>query len=160
MIEIYLRLLDRVLTPVLLMLSIVLLLRGHDQPGGGFIAGLLVSAAFALQILSRGAEAVRHTLGRYLQRTLAIGLLLAACSALYGLVVGEGFFHGIWWEIDIGPLHYKIGTPVLFDFGVFLGVVGVTVTFLLGLSESVIGAPPGMITSGPSQPPEPGEEMP
>jgi hypothetical protein len=60
----------------------------------------------------------------------------------------------------VGPLHYKIGTPVLFDFGVFLGVVGVTVTFILGLSESVIDAPLVPQTSGPSQPPATREEMP
>jgi multicomponent Na+:H+ antiporter subunit B len=140
-VELYLRLLDRILTPMILIVSAVLLLRGHDQPGGGFIAGLLVAAAFALQILARGADEVAAAIGQARRMLVAGGLLLAVASALYGLFVGGGFFRSVWWTIDVGPVHYKIGTPVLFDFGVFLVVIGVTVTFLLGLSESVITAP-------------------
>ena len=51
--ELYLRLLNRILTPVLLLLALFLLVRGHNLPGGGFIAGLMAAAAFELQILSR-----------------------------------------------------------------------------------------------------------
>jgi multicomponent Na+:H+ antiporter subunit B len=138
MIELYLRLLDRVLTPLLLLIGVVLLLRGHDAPGGGFIAALMVSAAIALQILSNGARLVRARIGRALQPLIATGLLLGVGSALLGVFTGQGFFAGIWWSIHWGPIDYKIGTPVLFDLGVFLAVTGATIAFMLGLSTNVI----------------------
>jgi multisubunit Na+/H+ antiporter MnhB subunit len=56
--ELYLRLLDRVLTPVLLVLAVFLFMRGHNLPGGGFVAGLAAAAAFQLQILARGDDYV------------------------------------------------------------------------------------------------------
>ncbi len=138
MIELYLRLLDRVLTPLLLMVGVIVLLRGHDAPGGGFIAALLVSAAIALQVLANGAAVMRQRIGRALQPMIAVGMLLGVASALVGIVAGEGFFYGVWWTIELGPIYYKIGTPVLFDFGVFLAVTGATITFILGLSTNVL----------------------
>ena len=138
MIELYLRLLDRVLTPSLLLIGIVLLLRGHDAPGGGFIAALMVSSAFVLQILANGAKVMRDRIGRTLQTMIAMGILLGIGSALLGLFTGLGFFHPIWWTIELGPIQYKIGTPVTFDLGVFLAVTGATVSFTLGLSANVL----------------------
>lgn len=138
MIELYLRLVDRLLTPLLLILSVVLFLRGHDAPGGGFIAALLASAAFTLQIVALGAETVRSRIGRSLQPMIGVGLLLAVSSALIGMVTGQGFFRGVWWTIDFGFIYYKIGTPVIFDLGVFFAVVGVTVSYILGLSETIL----------------------
>ena len=131
--ELYLRLLDRVLTPVLLLLAVILLLAGHNSPGGGFIAGLVVAAAFELQILSRGDQAVRASIGRYLQPLMGVGLLLAVTAATMGLLQG-GFFKGVWWEGHLGPLTLELGTPQLFDTGVFLVVLSVVTSYLLGLS--------------------------
>jgi multicomponent Na+:H+ antiporter subunit B len=143
MVELYLRVLDYVLTPVLLVLSVILLLRGHDLPGGGFIAGLLATSAFALQILAHGAEQVRNTTGRWLTPVMGVGLIVAVGSALLGIVFGSTFFEGIWVTLHFGEnIKYKIGTPVTFDFGVFLGVLGVSVNFLLGLGQGIILAPP------------------
>jgi multisubunit Na+/H+ antiporter MnhB subunit len=56
MTEIYLRLVDRILTPILLLIAIFLFLRGHDLPGGGFIAGLVAAAAIELTILALGSH--------------------------------------------------------------------------------------------------------
>ncbi len=73
MIEIYLRLVDLILTPVMIMLAIMLFLRGHDYPGGGFIAGLTVAAAIELHILAHGAPEVRRQIGRYLLPLVGVG---------------------------------------------------------------------------------------
>jgi multisubunit Na+/H+ antiporter MnhB subunit len=146
MTEIYLQLLNRVLTPVLFVITVVLLLRGHDMPGGGFIAGLVAAAGVVLQILSRGSDAVRRSIGRFLQPLIGFGLLLAVTSATIGVVAG-GFFKGVWWEIHWGIIDYKIGTPVTFDFGVFFTVIGVTSSLLLGLSETIIDGPSQEVTS-------------
>ena len=132
--ELYLRLLDRVLTPALLLVAVFLFLRGHNAPGGGFIAGLVAAAAFQLQILSRGDEYVRARIGRYLQPLAGIGLLCAATAALIGLSAGTFFTSG-WFMRSLGALKIEQGTPVLFDLGVLLVVVSVVTSFLLGLSR-------------------------
>ncbi|MBV7334713.1 Na(+)/H(+) antiporter subunit B [Chloroflexi bacterium TSY] len=134
MTELYMRLLDRILTPILLLLAFWLLLRGHNQPGGGFIAGLVVAAAFELRILSRGDEVVRQNIGSFLQPMIGIGLMIALLSAAIGVLSGN-FFYGTWWEIHAGPIHLDIGTPMTFDIGVFLVVLAVVTSFLLGLSR-------------------------
>jgi multicomponent Na+:H+ antiporter subunit B len=134
MIEIYLRLVDYILTPVLVMLAIMLFLRGHDYPGGGFIAGLTVAAAIELHILARGAPEVRKQMGGYLLPLVGVGLLAAVSAALIGLY-GGGFFKAMWLEFYFVGLKFKIGTPQLFDLGVMLVVVGMAITFLLNLSE-------------------------
>ncbi len=136
MTEIYLRLLDRVLTPVLLMIALLLLLVGHNAPGGGFIAALVVASAFELQILSRGPDRVRAAVGRFLQSAIGLGLLVAVGAAAVGMLFYSSFFEGVWWEIEIGSFHYDLGTPFLFDIGVFLTVVGFATTYLLGLSDA------------------------
>ncbi|MBI3957809.1 MAG: Na(+)/H(+) antiporter subunit B [Chloroflexi bacterium] len=137
--ELYLRLLDRILTPVLLILTLFLLLRGHNLPGGGFIAGLMAAAAFQLQILSRGEVVVRRQVGRYLHPGIGIGLLMAVSAGIAG-VLDTGFFVGLWFDIPLGPLgHLEIGTPVIFDLGVFAVVVCVVTSFLLGLNAVAEG---------------------
>lgn len=132
--ELYLRLLDRVLTPVLLFLAVILMLGGHNRPGGGFIAGLLAATAFELQILSRGDSFVRSAIGRYLQPLMGLGLLMSATAALLGVLQG-GFFKGLWWEGHLGTLTLELSTPLLFDIGVFCVVLSVVTSYLLELSK-------------------------
>ncbi len=146
--ELYLRLLDRVLTPVLLILAVVLLLAGHNHPGGGFIAGLVVAAACQLQLLSRGERYVRDTIGPRLQPLIGAGLVLAVLSALLGLGQG-GFFKGVWWEGQLGPLTVELGTPLLFDIGVFCVVLAVVTSYLLGLNQNdgAIARPAAKLTT-------------
>lgn len=132
--ELYLRILDRMLTPILLLLSLWLFWRGHNHPGGGFIAGLAAAAAFQLQILSRGDEYVRTLVGPYLQPMTGIGLLITTSAALIGILQG-GFFKGVWYFGHIGPLEIELGTPQLFDLGVYLVVISVVVSYILSLSR-------------------------
>lgn len=133
--ELYLWLLDRVLTPVLFVLAVILLLVGHNAPGGGFIAGLVVAAGFLLQIIARGDNFVRNLIGRYLQPLMGIGLFIAALSAAIGAIYG-GFFKGIWWTVGIGRFVIDLGTPTIFDTGVFLVVLSVVTSYILELSRS------------------------
>ena len=134
--ELYLRLLNRILTPVLMLLALYLLFRGHNLPGGGFIAGLMAAAAFQLQILSRGHRSVRRTIGPYLNSGIGLGLAVAICAGIAGLMKGT-FFKGVWFKLDLPLLGYlKLGTPVIFDLGVFLVVVSFATSYLLGLSQA------------------------
>ena len=135
MTELYLRLVDRALTPVIIVVAILLFLRGHDYPGGGFIAGLTVAAALELQILAQGAAPVDARLGRYLLPLVGLGLFTAVTAALLGFYQG-GFFKSIWIKFYLLDAEIKVGTPQMFDLGVMLVVIGMTVTYLLRLTEA------------------------
>jgi multicomponent Na+:H+ antiporter subunit B len=107
---------------------------GHNSPGGGFIGGLVVAAAIQIQILSRGDKVIRRTLGPWLQPTIGLGLLTAVTAAVLGLLEGV-FFKGIWWEGHWGPITLELGTPMLFDVGVFLVVLAIVASYLLSLTD-------------------------
>jgi hypothetical protein len=86
-------------------------------------------------ILARGAPDVRQRLGGYLLPLVGLGCCAAVTAALIGLY-GGGFFKGVWTKFYFVGLEIKLGTPQLFDLGVMLVVVGMTITYLLNLSEA------------------------
>jgi multicomponent Na+:H+ antiporter subunit B len=139
MIEIYLRLVDKILTPVILLIAIFLFLRGHDLPGGGFIAGLVAASAIELTILARGTQATRDRYGPLAIPLAGAGLTIAVSAALLGMYNG-GFFRSIWLEFYVGGEKLKLGTPQLFDLGVMLVVIGMAITYLLRLGEAAEAA--------------------
>lgn len=128
----------RYLLPVLLMFAVFLFLRGHNEPGGGFVAGLIASAAFALYAIALGTDKARWVLPLDPRVLIGIGLLAALASGVMGIFDEKPFLTGLWIKIPISsapPL--EIGTPLLFDLGVFLAVTGVTLTIIYALEEEV-----------------------
>jgi multicomponent Na+:H+ antiporter subunit B len=124
----------RLLLPLLLLFSFFLLLRGHNDPGGGFEAGLIASAAFSLYALAYDTERAQESLYVNTRTLIALGLLLALTSAVLPLLGGEPLMTALWLEQEL-PVVHKIGTPLLFDIGVYLVVVGVTLTIVFTLAE-------------------------
>ncbi len=126
----------RFLLPLMLLFSIFLLLRGHNEPGGGFIAGLVAAAAFALHGMAHGVPAARSTLRFEPRSLIGAGLLVALASGLLPVLTGLPFLTGLWTELSL-PLSGSslAGTPVIFDLGVFLVVLGVTLMILFSLAE-------------------------
>ena len=126
-----------VLVPMQLLFSVFLLLRGHDEPGGGFIAGLVASGAVVLFLFSYGVSATRELLRVDPRDFLGIGLLIGLASILPSLVLGQPAMTAQWWEIPLpGGGYYKFSTPLIFDVGVYLTVIGSILTMVVGLSES------------------------
>lgn len=123
------------LTPLLLLLSAVLLVRGHDHPGGGFVAGLVAAAAAALRALAYGVVDVRPRLRVMPLRVAAVGLAVAIASGLFGFFAGAPFLTGVWLDLAL-PAVGTLGTPLLFDVGVYLAVFGVSSAILLELLEA------------------------
>jgi len=126
----------RLLFTLLLLFSIFLLLRGHNEPGGGFIAGLVTSGAFVLHSIAYDVAAARRTLCCEPRQLIGAGLLLALAAGLSPMLSGVPFLTGEWTTLnwfDSGPM--KVGTPVLFDIGVYLVVIGVTLTIIFSLAE-------------------------
>jgi multicomponent Na+:H+ antiporter subunit B len=135
MISLILRSAARFLMSLLLLFSVFLLLAGHDEPGGGFIGGLVASSAFVLFMVAYGVRAAREVLRVDPRTLIGIGLLLAVCAGVTGLLVGGAFLEGVWQELGWGQFRVKLGSPLVFDIGVYLTVIGVTLTVILSLSE-------------------------
>ena len=124
--------------PLLLLFAVFLLLRGHNQPGGGFVGGLVVSSSFVLYSIAFGVEAGRRALLVRPSTLLGIGPLVALLSGLPGLVGGRPFMSSVWASVSVGSTVIDVGTPLIFDVGVFLAVIGVVLTIVFTLAEAVL----------------------
>jgi multicomponent Na+:H+ antiporter subunit B len=136
MTSLILRTISRYHLPLLLLFSAFLLLRGHNAPGGGFIGGLVASTGWTLYAIAFDASAARQVLRIDPQWLIVWGLSLALGSGLVGFVGVAPFLTAKWRLIDIpgvGEVH--LGTPLLFDLGVYLLVIGATLTIILALDE-------------------------
>jgi multicomponent Na+:H+ antiporter subunit B len=128
----------RLLMPLLLLFAVFLLLRGHNQPGGGFVAGLVVASSFVLYSIAFGVAGARRALLVGPSMLLGTGLLVALVSGLPGVIVGEPFMSPLWTTLAIGTIGVDVGTPLVFDLGVCLAVIGVVLTIVFTLAEVVL----------------------
>ncbi|CAN5738000.1 Na+/H+ antiporter subunit B [soil metagenome] len=122
--------------PVTTLFAFYLLLRGHNHPGGGFIAGLVTSAAVILQGLSFGASWAQSRLDHVLRPAPWVGLAIAIAAGAIPLSQGDGFLTHYHAYVEIpnrDPVH--LSTTLLFDVGVYLVVVGIAATLLRVFSE-------------------------
>lgn len=124
------------LLPLLLLFSIFILLRGHYEPGGGFVGGLIASIAFILHSLAHGLESTKKILRRPPFFLIPIGLAVAILSGLLPLFFGQPFMTGMWMDNPL-PIIGLVGTALFFDIGVYIVVIGVTLTILFTISESI-----------------------
>lgn len=132
--SVILRTATKLLLPLLLVFSAFVLLRGHDEPGGGFIGGLLSAGALAAYSLAWGPGEARKIL-RIDPRTLVgLGLLFVVTAAFAGPVAGGSVLEGLWAPGPVPGLG-KVSTVLLFDLGVHLAVLGATLAILLTLAE-------------------------
>ncbi len=124
----------RILLPLMLLFSLFLLLRGHNEPGGGFVGGLVAAAAFALYSLAHGEQEGRRLLRVNPLRLVATGLLMALASGLFPLFTGLPFLTAAWSSMPVPGIGHA-GTPLLFDAGVYLLVVGIALLIIFTLME-------------------------
>lgn len=131
-----LRTASRLLIPLLLLFSLFLLARGHDAPGGGFAGGLMAAAAILLDAAARGAAEARQSYRFPLLGLGAAGLGAMLAVALLGPLGGEPLLSHSWVELRLPLLGaLQLGTPHLFELGVYLAVLGCTLAALLALEE-------------------------
>jgi multicomponent Na+:H+ antiporter subunit B len=124
--------------PLLLLFGLFLLFRGHNAPGGGFVGGLVVAAAFVLHAAAYGVPASRRALLIDSSTFLALGLSVALASGLPGLLGGGSYMTAVWATLGAGAGALAIGTPLLFDLGVFLAVIGVVLTIVFTLADAAL----------------------
>jgi multicomponent K+:H+ antiporter subunit A len=129
----------RMLFPVIGVVALYLLLRGHDLPGGGFAAGLVMSIAFLLQYMIGGAQWVEDHLRVLPLRWIGVGLLLAGGTGVVPMLFGLPFLTTYFGYAEL-PLLGRVPTAsaLIFDIGVFALVVGATVLMLIALAHQSV----------------------
>jgi multicomponent Na+:H+ antiporter subunit B len=132
-----LRTATRLLLALMILFSIFILWRGHNEPGGGFVGGLICAVAFALHALAFGVKEMKRLLVVDPRSLLGGGLLLGILSGFFAGPGGDPFMTARWviFKDANGAKALALGTPVLFDIGVYLVVVGALLAMIQGLME-------------------------
>ncbi len=117
---------------LMLAVSVYILYRGHNEPGGGFVGGLVGALALTILALAEGVPAARRRLRVHPVFLIGLGIALALVSGLPGLFLDGDFLTHQWYELAGG---FKIGTTLLFDVGVYLVVFGGMLALVFRLYE-------------------------
>ncbi|MEE3389443.1 MAG: monovalent cation/H+ antiporter subunit A [Pseudomonadota bacterium] len=128
--------LSRPLLPLALMIAVYIFLRGHNLPGGGFVAGLITSVALLLQYVASGVTWVHKRIPGDYHPLVALGVLLAGLTGVASWAFDSPFltstFTHVHWPL-VGD--FELASAMLFDTGVFLTVVGATLLILANLGK-------------------------
>jgi len=121
---------------LLIIFSVIMLIRGHNLPGGGFIGGMLAGLSLAYKGFAYTPGILEKEMKIKPEYIMAFGLLLIFISVWPGILLKTALMEGVWFTIPFPFTEgYKFGTPFLFDIGVYFIVIGVTVLFLFSLTE-------------------------
>lgn len=121
---------------IMLVFSAYICLRGHNEPGGGFIGGLIGAAAIAILGMAEGAPAARLALRVDPLSIAGLGVFIAALSGAMSLFTGSPFMTSIWVYLGLGETTVPLSTPLIFDIGVYFVVLGTISTIALALEDS------------------------
>jgi multicomponent K+:H+ antiporter subunit A len=135
--------LTRILLPLALLVAVFILLRGHNQPGGGFIAGLITAVALIVQYLANGALWTQQRMEFDSHSLIAWGLAVAALTGLASWLFGHPYLTSAFGHFD-WPIvgEFELASAIAFDLGVFLAVVGATLIILVQLGAVHHATPP------------------
>jgi len=125
----------RRLYPGMLAASVWMLLRGHNEPGGGFIGGMIAVAATAMFAVAFGSESALERIPRGPMGLSSAGVMLSLASGLPAVAFGRPYLTHLWGELPLGFASVKVSTVLAFDLGVYLAVWGA----LGGLAAHAIG---------------------
>ncbi|MGM0516794.1 MAG: monovalent cation/H+ antiporter subunit A [Pseudomonadota bacterium] len=131
-----LRTFTQLILPLTLLFGVYVFLRGHNEPGGGFIAGLIVASAIVAQYMANGIENAEAKLHLPNHGIIGAGLLVALGTGLVSMLFGTPFLTSAFTHLDL-PLigDIEVASAIAFDLGVFLVVLGSTVLILLNLGR-------------------------
>ncbi|WP_193175952.1 Na+/H+ antiporter subunit B [Oricola nitratireducens] len=123
------------LASLMILFSIFVLLRGHNEPGGGFIGGLIAASALAIYGIAFGVSPVRRAIRFHPMALSGFGLFLAAIAGILSFFSGVPFLTGLWIYPSIFGVDLALSTPMLFDIGVYFVVFGAITSTALALEE-------------------------
>ncbi|CAM3221256.1 Na(+)/H(+) antiporter subunit B [Filibacter tadaridae] len=136
--DVILRTVTKIVVFIILTFGVELFLSGHNNPGGGFIGGLVLSSAFVLLYLVFDVETVHKGIPFDFKKIAAFGVLLAVGTGVGAVIFGSSFLTQTFRELHLPVFgNTELATVVLFEAGVALTVVGVVVTIILSISEDV-----------------------
>jgi multicomponent Na+:H+ antiporter subunit B len=118
---------------VMLVFSVFVLLRGHNEPGGGFIGGLIAASAIAVYAMAAGVSAVRSAIKLQPTTFAGFGVFIAAASGFLSFGEHVPFLTGLWTELHLGESTVALSSPLLFDIGVYFAVFGTVSAIALAL---------------------------
>lgn len=125
-----------VITALMLLFSVFVLLRGHNEPGGGFIGGLIAASAFAVFGIAFGVASVRRAIVFHPLSIAGFGLLVATLSGIISVFLSVPFMTGLWIYPSLVGVEVPLATVISFDIGVYLVVVGGFTSIASALAES------------------------
>ncbi|QXO18579.1 hydrogen gas-evolving membrane-bound hydrogenase subunit E [Vibrio ostreae] len=123
---------SHIVAALMLVFSLYLLLRGHNHPGGGFIGALIAVIGFSLLMFAKSPRYVRDRLHYPPFRIALFGVLLSLTAGSFSYVAGLPLLTGLWWTEPV-----TIGTPLMFDIGIYLAVIGGVMGMLLRINEEL-----------------------
>lgn len=134
--DIILRTVSKAVIFIILMFSLYLFFSGHHHPGGGFIGALMTAAALLLFTMAFGTDTIREVIPIDFKRLTALGLLVAILTGIGSFLFGVPFLSHSFGYFDL-PLLGKteLATAVLFDLGVYMTVIGITMTIILTIGR-------------------------
>jgi len=115
--------------------SVFVLLRGHNEPGGGFIGGLIAASALAIYGIAWGVAPVRRAIVVHPITLAGFGVFLAAIAGFLSIFTGNAFLHGLWITLHVFGVEIPLSSVMMFDIGVYFTVVGAISTIGLTLEE-------------------------
>lgn len=124
-----------VIVVVTLTFSVFVMLRGHNEPGGGFIGGLIAASALAILGIAAGPQAVRRALKADPLAYAGFGVVVAGLSGFLSMAYGVPYLTGLWAFLDLGEGEIALSTPMIFDIGVYFVVFGTISAVALALEE-------------------------
>ena len=123
------------LSSLMILFSVFVLLRGHNEPGGGFIGGLIAASALAIYGIAFGVSPVRRAIRFHPMALAGFGLLLASIAGILSIFSNVPFLTGLWIYPKIFGVEVALSTPMLFDIGVYFVVFGSITSTALALEE-------------------------
>ncbi|MBB3443407.1 Na+/H+ antiporter subunit B [Sinorhizobium sp. B11] len=123
------------ITALMLLFSVFILLRGHNEPGGGFIGGLIAASALAIYGIAFGVDAVRRAIRFHPLAIAGFGLLLSCLAGLISIFFAVPFMTGLWVYPVLAGVEVPLSSVMLFDLGVYFVVLGAVASIALALEE-------------------------
>lgn len=134
--EVMLHTVTRIVTFIILSFSVYLFFAGHNDPGGGFIGGLMTASAFLLLYLAFDMDSMKKALPFNFTALIAIGLLLAIFTGVSSMLAGDPFLTQYFDYFQLPILgETELTTALPFDLGIYLVVIGIALTIILTIAE-------------------------